>query len=264
VILGENTRIGYLDQTREIDSELSIEGAISDGEWVELGGKKIHVRAYLDRFLFPPHVQRQKVSSLSGGEKNRLLLARPLLQEFNLLILDEPTNDLDLDTLGLLEETLSEFHGCLLIVTHDRYLLDRLATSLWVVEGGGKVHRHQGGWDAYIARRERSSRDLVEREKEVDRRRKQERSAEGQAEDLGGRSPRKGLTFREGRELAEMVGRIAALEGERDAVAAQLADPSFYQSAAGQVGEATRRFQDLEAELESLYKRWMELEEKQG
>jgi ATP-binding cassette subfamily F protein uup len=263
VILGENTRIGYLDQNREIDPELSVEGAISENEWVEIGGKRIHRRAYLDRFLFPPHVQRQKVSSLSGGERNRLLLARLLLQESNLLILDEPTNDLDLDTLGLLEEMLVDFAGCILVVTHDRYLLDRIATSLWVFEGAGKVHRHQGGWDAYLARREESALESAEREREAERRRKKEREAEGMGWAQGVRAPKKGLSFGEGRELSEIDGKIAVLETERDAVAARLADPLFYQTAGGEVSDVTRRFQELEAELESLYRRWMELEEKQ-
>jgi ATP-binding cassette subfamily F protein uup len=264
VVRGENTRIGYLDQNRELDPELSVERAISDGEWVEIGGKRIHLRAYLDRFHFPPHVQRQKVSSLSGGEKNRLLLARLLLQEFNLLILDEPTNDLDLDTLGLLEEVLSEFPGCLLVVTHDRYLLDRLATSLWVFEGGGTVHRHHGGWDAYLAHREDSTRARVEKERDAERRRKQERSEVARTGTSAAGSPRKGLSFKEARELAEMAGQITSVESERDELGERLADPLLYQGGAGEVGAITRRFQELEVELETLYRRWTELEEKQG
>ena len=262
VVLGENTRIGFLDQNREIDLELSVERAISDSEWIEIGGRRIHLRAYLERFLFPAHMQRQKVSSLSGGERSRLLIARLLLQEFNLLVLDEPTNDLDLDTLGLLEEALIEFSGCLLVVTHDRYLLDRIATSLWVFEGGGKVHRHHGGWDSYLARREEAVREREARAREDERRRREERSEARAEEAKAARAPKKGLTFREQKELVEMEGRIAEREGERDRLAALLADPGFYQGAAVEVAETTRRYREVESEVEKLYERWAELEEK--
>jgi ABC transport system ATP-binding/permease protein len=145
---------------------------VSDSNQVRVGGRDVHLRAYLDRFLFPPEVHQQKVSALSGGERNRVLLARLLLEDFNLLVLDEPTNDLDLDTLRILEGALGVFPGCILVVTHDRYLLDKLATSLLVFEEGGRIRRHHGSWDAYLARREeaRSVRAALEALPEEQRR----------------------------------------------------------------------------------------------
>jgi ATP-binding cassette subfamily F protein uup len=142
--------------------------------------------------------------------------------------------------------------------------LDRLATSLWVFEGGGTVHRHHGGWDAYLAHREDSTRARVEKERDAERRRKQERSEVARTGTSAAGSPRKGLSFKEARELAEMAGQITSVESERDELGERLADPLLYQGGAGEVGAITRRFQELEVELETLYRRWTELEEKQG
>src|SRR5690606_2026454 len=126
VIRGVNTRIAYFDQKREeLDPEQSLLQAVADTDWVTVAGSRVHVRSYLESFLFPSAVHEQKVSSLSGGERNRLLLARLLLNEANVLILDEPTNDLDLVTLRVLESALADFPGCVLVVTHDRFFLDK-------------------------------------------------------------------------------------------------------------------------------------------
>src|SRR5690606_8655460 len=136
VEIGLNTRIAYFDQKREdLDPDASLISALTEGDWVEVGGLRTHVRSYLEGFLCPTEIHEQRVRSLSGGERNRLLLARLLLQEANLLILDEPTNDLDLVTLQVLESALVDFPGCVLVVTHDRYFLDKLATGLLVFEG---------------------------------------------------------------------------------------------------------------------------------
>jgi ABC transport system ATP-binding/permease protein len=261
IVLGENTRIGYFDQDRELDPDLSVERAVSEVERVMVGGREVHLRSYLDRFLFSPEVLEQKVSSLSGGERNRVLLARLLLQDFNLLVLDEPTNDLDLDTLRVLEDALESFTGCLLIVTHDRYLLDRLATSLWVFQGEGKVHRHHGSWDSYLARREAEEATRAQRRKEEEKRRRDERATRAREEARAGRSERK-LSYNEKRELEGMEDRIGELEREKEELAAKLADPGFYQSEAADVSRTTRRYQEVEVELESVYRRWMELEER--
>jgi len=260
VILGQNTRIGYFDQDRELDPELSVERAVSELDRVRVGDREVHLRAYLDRFLFPPESLEQKVSSLSGGERNRVLLARLLLQDFNLLVLDEPTNDLDLDTLRVLEDALESFPGCLLMVTHDRYLLDRLATSLLVFEGEGRVRRHHGSWDSYLARREEKAALEKERRREEERRRKEERAS--RARERARTAPEgKRLSYHEKRELEGMEGRIEELERERDELGKRLADPELYQSGEGDVGGTTRRYREVEAELEAVYARWMELEE---
>jgi ATP-binding cassette subfamily F protein uup len=218
--LGENTRIGYLAQTRPLDPDLTVERSVSEGEWVTLGGRKMHLRAYLDRFLFPPDVQTQKVRSLSGGERSRLLLARLLLQDFKLLVLDEPTNDLDLETLGILEESLDGFPGCVVVVTHDRYLLDRLATSLWVFEGNGRVRRHDGTWDIYLARREAevaasaartSARGATSRTPGATRARPADRRASPAGPAAARDAAPKRLSFNEQRELVTLEPLIAAL-----------------------------------------------------
>ncbi len=256
VELGGNTRIAYFDQQRsDLDPEKSIYEALDAPEWVQPGGtgKKVHLRSYLDEFLFPPAIQDQAVRSLSGGERNRLLLAKLLLKESNLLILDEPTNDLDLVTLRVLESVLADYAGCVLTVTHDRYFLDKVATALFVFEGGGVVHRHEGGYDLY-----RKLRDT-------------ERDTEG-AEPTPSRSrlssapmkapnPRRKLTWKEERELEALEARIAEAEAERERLAEVLGDPAVYSDGAAIV----RARADYDAALrlvDELYARWAELEEK--
>ncbi|HSJ09278.1 MAG TPA: ABC-F family ATP-binding cassette domain-containing protein, partial [Longimicrobiales bacterium] len=171
VELGVNTRIAYFDQLRaQLDAEQSVYDAVGGTDWVEIGGRRVHLRSYLEDFLFPTERQQQKVSSLSGGERNRLMLAKLLMQPSNLLILDEPTNDLDLVTLQVLEAALVDYPGCVLMVTHDRFFLDKIATALFVFEGDGVVHRHEGGYDLYRRLREQkeaaaaaTARDVRER-----------------------------------------------------------------------------------------------------
>jgi ABC transport system ATP-binding/permease protein len=264
VVLGENTRIAYLDQLRALDPELTVARAVSDQDWVEVGGRKLHLRAYLDRFLFPAHVQEQKVRSLSGGERNRILLARLFLQEANLLVLDEPTNDLDLDTLRVLEERIEEFPGCILLVTHDRFLLDKVATSLWVFEGEGRVHRHHGSWDSYLGRREAERGEAEARRKAEERTRREARADAARSQAREARSTEGKLTWKEQRELQALPERLAALETEKEELGGRLADPGLYQGDGGEVAVLTRRFQEVEGELERLYERWMELEERGG
>jgi ABC transport system ATP-binding/permease protein len=150
VEVGVNTRIAYFDQLRtQLDMDASVYDAAGGSDWVEIGGRRVHLRSYLEDFLFPTERQQQKVGSLSGGERNRLMLAKLFMQPSNLLILDEPTNDLDLVTLQVLEAALTDYPGCVLMVTHDRFFLDKIATALFVFEGDGVVHRHEGGFDLY-------------------------------------------------------------------------------------------------------------------
>jgi ABC transport system ATP-binding/permease protein len=262
VVLGENTRFAYLDQLRALDPELSVARAVSEQEWVELGGRRIHIRGYLDRFLFPAHVQEQKVRSLSGGERNRILLARLFLQEANLLVLDEPTNDLDLDTLRVLEERIEEFPGCLLLVTHDRFLLDKVATSLLVFEGEGRVHRHHGSWDRYLARRESERAEAARDRKEAERRERELRAEAARTQAREARAGARKLSYREQQELQGIPARLAELEAEKEGLGARLAEPDLYQGTGDEVPGLTRRFREVEAELEALYERWMELEER--
>jgi ATP-binding cassette subfamily F protein uup len=270
---GENTRIGYLPQARPLDPDVTVGRSVSDGDWVTVGGKKMHLRAYLDRFLFPPEVQTQKVRSLSGGERSRLLLARLLLQDFNLLVLDEPTNDLDLETLGILEESLDGFAGCVVVVTHDRYFLDRLATSLWVFEGEGRIRRHHGTWDAYLARREAEAaasaarpigRSAASRGVGPSGSGSQRGSVLPEPPAAASDASAKRLSFNEQRELVTLEPRIAALEEEKDQLSVLLGSPGFYQAETARVPEVTARYRVVEDELDRLYRRWEELEERRA
>ncbi len=264
VVLGENTRVGYLDQHRELDPELTIARAVSASDWVELNGRRLHLKAYLDRFLFPAHLHNQKVSSLSGGERTRLLLARLLLEQFNLLILDEPTNDLDLDTLRILEEAIEDFPGCVLVVTHDRFLLDKVATSLLVFEGEGRVRRHHGSWDRWLERREAETAARRDREREEERAQKEVRAAAAREQAREARNDRPRLNYRERQELDGVVGRIRKLEEEKEVLETRLADPATYSGNAAEIAVASRRLGEVQHELEPLYERWMELEERAG
>jgi ATP-binding cassette subfamily F protein uup len=272
VRLGENTRLAWFDQERTIDPTLTVGRAVSDTDWVELNGRQMHLRGYLDRFLFPSHVHDQRVSALSGGERNRLLLARLFLEEFNLLLLDEPTNDLDLDTLQVLEELLEEFTGCLLVVSHDRYLLDKVATSLLVFEGEGEVRRHHGRWDDWVARHAREKEAEEARRRESERQEKEARAEAARAGSRAARAQGGGgkLTYREQKELRALTERIEALELEQAELETVLADPGLYAGGAGAGGrsmdpqEATRRYAEVKDALEEALLRWMELEERAG
>jgi ATP-binding cassette subfamily F protein uup len=261
VILGENTQLAYFDQQRALDPELTVGQALGDREWVEMGGQRLHVRAYLDRFLFPPHVLDQRVSVLSGGERNRLLLARLFLEPFNLLLLDEPTNDLDLDTLQVLEDLLESFAGCLLVVSHDRYFLDKLCSSLLVFQGDGAVTRHYGNWDAWLAReQERQGAPKAREGREASSATPTATAGRG-----GVRDGQRKRTDREERELKSLRERIEALEGEGAQLEARLADPAIYAEQEGQAAhEATRRYAEVTEALEQALERWLELEELGG
>ena len=150
VVLGPRTKVAYFDQQRiTLDEDATVAENAWHDEWVQLGGKKVRLADYLEDLLFPVLMQRQKVKALSGGERNRLLLAKLFLEGANVLVLDEPTNDLDLVTLNVLERQLVQFTGAVLVVTHDRYFLDKVATSVLAVEGDGKVTRYEGNWSMY-------------------------------------------------------------------------------------------------------------------
>ncbi|HEX8361640.1 MAG TPA: ABC-F family ATP-binding cassette domain-containing protein [Longimicrobium sp.] len=255
VELGKNTHIAYFDQRREeLDPELSVYEAAAEQDWVTVGGERIHLRSHLETFLFPVPQQRQKVKSLSGGEKNRLLLARLFLREANLLILDEPTNDLDLVTLQVLEEVLSGYPGCVLLVTHDRFFLDKVATGLIAFEGDGVLRRHAGGYDLY-------------------RRLKEQREAEAAAVP----APRKSapaaptrpsserkLSYKEKRELDGMEEAIMEAEARKEELQARLADPALYSAGQDEVQRVTAQFREAGEKVDALYARWAELEELAG
>jgi ATP-binding cassette subfamily F protein uup len=249
---GRNTRIAYFDQRREeLDPDATIYEAVAGEDWVSVGGDRVHLRSYLERFLFPPAQQRQKIRSLSGGERNRVLLARLLLQEANLLILDEPTNDLDLVTLQVLESLLADFPGCVLLVTHDRFFLDKVATGLIVFDGDGVLRRHAGGYDLY--RRQREAREAEARAAAPAPRAASARPA---APPTAARR----LSYREQQELAGMETAILEAEARKEALGERLADPGLYAGPADEVRTATEAFREATERVDALYARWEELE----
>jgi ATP-binding cassette subfamily F protein uup len=282
VEIGINTKIAYFDQRRsDLDDNASVYEAAAGTDWVTVGGRRVHLRSYLEEFLFPTAVQEQRVRSLSGGERNRLLLAKLLLQESNLLILDEPTNDLDLVTLQTLEAMLEDYPGCVLVVTHDRFFLDKVATDLWVFEGDGVVREHAGGYDLY--RRLRDEREAAEatarrEEEEAEARRRERQRAQERGKTTSSGTPSspghtssptenarpKKLTWKEQRELEGIEAEILAAETARDELEARLADPAFYGAGGGDVAETNAAYQEAVARVEALYARWAELEERVG
>jgi ABC transport system ATP-binding/permease protein len=256
VELGVNTRIAYFDQMRtQVDPDLSVYEAAGSTDWVEIGGRRTHLRSYLEGFLFPTARQQQKVSSLSGGERNRLMLAKLLMQPSNVLILDEPTNDLDLVTLQVLEAALVDYPGCVLMVTHDRFFLDKIATALFVFEGDGVVHRHEGGFELY-----RRLRDQREQEA-LSARSAEKQQLQRRAADSAPKPPANAqkLSWKEARELESLEPRIEDAERERERLAALLAEPGLYQDAAA-AAQATEDFRAAQESIDALYARWAELE----
>jgi ATP-binding cassette subfamily F protein uup len=253
VEVGVNTRMVYFDQTRGgLDPDASVYDSVANSDWVQLGGERVHLVSYLERFGFAPAIQRQAVRSLSGGERNRVLLARLFLEDANLLILDEPTNDLDLDTLRVLEDALANFAGCALLVSHDRFFLDKVATGLIVFEEDGTLRRHAGGYDLY--RRLRAEREAAKRPPPAAA--AAPRPGGAPARPSGG--PRK-LSYKETRELQGMEAAILAAEAERDTLSEELS------TLAGSEWQATVRLTESLAaatvRVEELYARWAQLEE---
>jgi ATP-binding cassette subfamily F protein uup len=247
---GVKLEVAYFDQMKaNLNLQETVRESISQGQdSFEFGGGVIHVYAYLSRFLFERNRCDVPVSVLSGGERSRLVLARLFRTPCNVLVLDEPTNDLDVETLELLEQLLTEFKGTLLLVSHDREFLDNVVTSTMVMEGEGKVGEYAGGYFDWLAQRPVEAAPA----KAVPGPRKERPKLPDQ--------PRK-LTFKENAELEALTPRISALEDERAQLLAQLADPAFYKSNPAQVVDANRRLPELDQELDTAVTRWAELEE---
>jgi ABC transport system ATP-binding/permease protein len=254
IVVGKKTRIAYFDQSREsLDPEETLYDFLGEGDYVRTGGEKRHKIGYLEDFLFSASDRRRKIKTLSGGEKSRLILARLMLMDANLLILDEPTNDLDIPTLQLLDESLANFPGCVLMVTHDRFFLDKVATGILAFEGEGRVDFYEGNYSLYRELREqfRVSGSGSRVEKQQLPRQEQVRKPD---------KPRKGLTYAERLELAELENEIEAIEKRKGEVEAVLADPAAYGSAAGGIAAVSGEFTRLEEVLARIYGRWEELE----
>ncbi len=265
---GTRLEIAYFDQQRAaLDEDASVQDNVGGGrEHLDIGGRSRHVLSYLQDFLFPPQRARQPVRALSGGERNRLLLARLFSQPANLLVLDEPTNDLDTETLELLEERLLAFNGTVLVVSHDRAFLDAVVTQSLAYEGDGVFREYPGGYSDWVQQRPASAGDNHDssgrssgRSGETTPQHQDSGSSTGGSDSSSG-MPSKRLTRREEAELAALPGQIEALEAEQAGLHEQLADPSLYQRDGGQAGELQQQLADLEARLEQAYERWQELE----
>ncbi|MGH8021785.1 MAG: ATP-binding cassette domain-containing protein, partial [Opitutaceae bacterium] len=255
IVAGTNLEIVYLDQLRaQIDDNKTMADNIADGATsVMVEGRSRHVISYLQDFLFSPERSRTPARVLSGGERNRLLLARLFTKPANVLVLDEPTNDLDIETLDLLEDLLVEFQGTILLVSHDREFLDNVVTSTLVLEGGGRVGDYVGGYSDGLKQKETASASAP-RSATAPARTSLDRGAPAKTE-----KPRK-LNNRECRELDELPARIEKLETEQAALTEKLADPAFYQAAASDAPAVKSRLEALEAELATAFARWEELE----
>ncbi len=246
--LGTRRELLYFDQLREqLDPEATVQENLGAGsDTVLVNGQPRHVIGYLQDFLFTPERARTPVRVLSGGERARLLLARLFTRPANLLVLDEPTNDLDAETLELLEELLLDYQGTLLLVSHDREFLNRVVTSTLVLSGDGSVGEFPGGYDDWQRQAVAAAPPPAPPAAAAPSRPAKER-------------PRK-LSFKEERELAALPEAIAALEEEEAALHARLADPQLYKSAGGEVAALNARLGALEGELATVYERWQELE----
>jgi ATP-binding cassette subfamily F protein uup len=252
VRLGTGIELAYFDQLREqLDPDRTVFDSIADGmDFVERGGERKHVHGYLQDFLFPPDRARTPVRALSGGERNRLLLARLFTRRFNFLVLDEPTNDLDIETLELLENLLIEFSGTLLLVSHDRAFLDNVVTSTLVLEGAGRVGEYVGGYSDWL--RQRPEPVVVRAPSAA----AMKRSAPTERESRDRKERR--LSYRESKELEALPDRIDELERERTRLYESLADPELLRDGAAVV-EVRARLESLDAEISESMERWEEL-----
>ncbi|MFP6613763.1 MAG: ATP-binding cassette domain-containing protein [Pirellulales bacterium] len=252
VRLGTNLKIAYFDQLREqLDENLTVQENVGDGgDSVQIGGQSTHIMGYLRDFLFSPQRARTPVRFLSGGERNRILLARLFAKPANVIVLDEPTNDLDAETLELLETRLVEFPGTLLLVSHDRTFLNNVVTSTIAFESDG-VKEYVGGYDDWLRQSAAVDKPVTG----------QMRTARSKSSKPCGSEDKRRLSYNEQRELAALPATIEQLESEISAMHQTMADPAFYQLPSSQIAAAQSRHTELERNLAAAYARWEELEQ---
>ncbi len=250
VKLGTRREVLYFDQLREqLDLNASVQDNVGEGnDTVVINGRPRHIIGYLQDFLFSPERARSPVGILSGGERNRLLLAKLFTKPSNILVMDEPTNDLDAETLDLLDDLLVEYSGTLLLVSHDREFLNNVVSSTLVLEGNGVVKEYVGGYDDWLQQKAASQQVEAAAPKPAAEKGKPAKER-----------PRK-LSFKEQQELDGLPERIAALEEEQEGLHSRLSDPEFYKSAGTEVTTVNARLAAIEQELEAAYLRWDELE----
>jgi ATP-binding cassette subfamily F protein uup len=247
---GTNLEVAYFDQLHaQLDETKSVRDNVHDGaESVAINGKKKHIIGYLEDFLFTSEQAAGPVTRLSGGERNRLVLARLFTKPSNVLVMDEPTNDLDLETLELLEDLLVEYPGTLLLVSHDREFLNNVVTSTLVLEGEGRVKEYAGGYDDWLRQRPAPAPPAAE-------------PAPAKPKVVRESKPRlRRLTYQEQRELEALPARIESLEADLGELHQTMAAPDFYRQPPAELVQAKARLQSLEQEIAEAYQRWETLE----
>lgn len=253
VRLGSNLQVAYFDQMRTaLDPNATLEDFISPGsEWIEIGKQRKHVKSYLGDFLFSPARSGSPVRSLSGGERNRLLLARLFARPANVLVLDEPTNDLDIDTLELLEELLQDYEGTVFLVSHDRAFLDNVVTSTIAFEGDGRWREYEGGVEDWLTQ-SRRSREIAQAATAPAAPTRDKPAASAPAP----QAARRKLGYKEQRELEALPALIDALEQEQKAIQAELAAGAVYRDDPERAAQLARRSEQIEEELMTALERW--------
>lgn len=258
VKLGTNLQVAYFDQLRtELDPDKTLQETVSPGsDWVEVGGVKKHIVGYLGDFLFPPHRMNVKVGSLSGGERNRLLLAKLFAKPANLLVMDEPTNDLDIESVEMLEDTLSSYPGTVLIVSHDRQFMDNVATFAIAPDKNGKWTSYAGGYEEWL--RWRAKEREAEKKTEAAKEAPKEKSVKPK------RQPKGGLTYKERQVLETLPSEIEALETRQNELIEVMQSPGYAAKSAEDKLKLGDELTDVSSRLEQKYQLWEQLEEKQS
>ncbi len=256
VVMGTRLKLAYFDQhRRELNPEKTVRENMTDGsDYVTVQGRSRHVIGYLKDFLFPPQRIDSPTQALSGGERNRLLLAKIFAESANMLVLDEPTNDLDVETLELLEDLLADYQGTLLLVSHDRTFLDNVVTSTLVFEGEGKIGEYAGGYEDWKRQR------LVSPARESSKHASAPRAVAAAVLEKPNNKNRK-LSYKEQRELETLPKKMEALEAEQAALSARMGEADFYRQSGDKIATAMERLEAVKNELEACYARWETLED---
>ena len=252
---GTQLEVAYFDQLRnQLELEKSVMANVSEGsDFVDVNGQRRHIYSYLQDFLFSPERARTPVKALSGGERNRVLLAKLLLKPSNLIVMDEPTNDLDMVTLELLEEMLADYKGTLLLISHDRAFMDNVVTSTWVFDGKGGIEEYVGGYQDYLL--QRPNQTVVDQKSDV-----KKAQAKAEANKAVAPSKKVKLSFKDQRELEQLPVEIEKLEAEQSTLSDQLADGSWFVQDAAAATQASQRLAEIEEQLLEKLERWDELE----
>ncbi len=252
---GTQLEVAYFDQLRnQLELEKSVMANVSEGsDFVDVNGQRRHIYSYLQDFLFSPERARTPVKALSGGERNPVLLAKLLLKPSNLIVMDEPTNDLDMVTLELLEEMLADYKGTLLLISHDRAFMDNVVTSTWVFDGKGGIEEYVGGYQDYLL--QRPNQTVVDQKSDV-----KKAQAKAEANKVAAPAKKVKLSFKDQRELEQLPAEIEKLEAEQSTLSDQLADGSWFVQDAAAATQASQRLAEIEEQLLEKLERWDELE----